>query len=90
MNEIAPKPTPPLNLRSAQKKYPHMAVPSPCIGVCKMDDKANWCVGCYRSLDEIASWSRLADDQKRALWTEVESRQHGRTLPVRAVSGGGV
>ena len=39
-------------------------VPSPCINVCKMDERSGLCLGCLRTLDEIAGWGR-ADDAAR-------------------------
>ena len=33
---------------------------SPCVSVCRMDASAELCVGCYRTLDEIAQWSTMA------------------------------
>jgi predicted Fe-S protein YdhL (DUF1289 family) len=49
-------------------------VPSPCISVCKMDQSTGLCRGCYRTLDEIAQWSRLDDSAKRGIWTHIEQR----------------
>ena len=40
-------------------------VSSPCTGVCRMDERSGWCVGCARTLAEIAAWSTLSDEQKR-------------------------
>jgi hypothetical protein len=42
-------------------------VQSPCIGVCSMDDSTGFCLGCYRSLDEIQQWWDLDNPQKRAV-----------------------
>ncbi|MDE2159011.1 MAG: DUF1289 domain-containing protein [Burkholderiales bacterium] len=42
-------------------------VASPCINVCRIDAATGWCVGCLRTIDEIASWSQLADAERRAL-----------------------
>lgn len=39
--------------------------PSPCINVCKMDDALGLCVGCYRTLKEIAGWPEYTIEQKR-------------------------
>jgi uncharacterized protein len=50
-------------------------VASPCISVCKMDDATGWCAGCLRTLDEIALWSVLDDDDKRAVWVELSHRR---------------
>ena len=50
-------------------------VPSPCTSVCRMDALTRWCEGCGRSLDEIAAWSVLDDDEKRAVWRELAQRR---------------
>ena len=41
---------------------------SPCIKVCQMDPQRGMCIGCYRTLDEIARWSVMTDaDRDRVL-----------------------
>ena len=50
-------------------------VPSPCVSVCRMDERSGWCEGCLRTLDEIALWSVLDDDDKRAVWVELSRRR---------------
>jgi uncharacterized protein len=49
-------------------------VPSPCISVCRMDAVSGLCEGCFRSLDEIAGWSMMQDEEKRAVWHELVQR----------------
>jgi predicted Fe-S protein YdhL (DUF1289 family) len=49
-------------------------VPSPCISVCRVDPATEWCEGCFRTLDEIAAWSRLHDEAKREVWRLIEQR----------------
>lgn len=51
------------------------AVPSPCIGVCRMHAASGWCEGCLRTLDEIAAWSRMADADKRAVLQRLPARR---------------
>jgi predicted Fe-S protein YdhL (DUF1289 family) len=41
------------------------AVPSPCIGICRMHEATGWCEGCLRTLGEIAGWGQLPDPAKR-------------------------
>lgn len=50
-------------------------VPSPCISICKIDPQHAICIACYRSLDEIAAWSRINDDTKRAVWKQIHLRK---------------
>ena len=52
-----------------------MSVASPCISVCRMDEASGWCEGCLRTLDEIAAWSLLDDEAKRAVWLELARRR---------------
>ncbi len=46
------------------KPMPNNAVASPCIKVCRVHEDV--CVGCGRSLWEIANWGRFTDEEKRA------------------------
>jgi predicted Fe-S protein YdhL (DUF1289 family) len=49
-------------------------VPSPCISVCRIDDASNLCVGCLRTLSEIATWSEMRDDERRDVWARLAER----------------
>ena len=51
------------------------AVPSPCISVCRIDPTTRLCEGCHRTIDEIAHWSLLDDDEKLAVWAELNRRR---------------
>lgn len=51
------------------------AVPSPCTNVCRMDAATGYCLGCRRTLDEIAAWASLDDAGKRAVWARLPLRQ---------------
>lgn len=55
---------------------PGTPVPSPCINVCRMDPRTGWCEGCRRTIDEIAAWSLLDDEEKREVWVDL-ARRHG-------------
>jgi predicted Fe-S protein YdhL (DUF1289 family) len=35
---------------------------SPCIHVCKLNNDV--CVGCYRTLEEIANWTNYSEEQR--------------------------
>ena len=51
-----------------------MSVASPCKNICQMHEPSGHCVGCGRTLDEIALWSVLDDDDKRAVWALLTER----------------
>jgi len=52
-----------------------MTVTSPCINICRMNGQTGLCEGCFRSLDEIASWSRHGDSEKRRILDAVAQRR---------------
>ncbi|WP_233861928.1 DUF1289 domain-containing protein [Paraburkholderia adhaesiva] len=47
---------------------------SPCINICRMNEASGLCEGCLRTIDEIAAWSTLDDDAKRAVWNAIDAR----------------
>jgi predicted Fe-S protein YdhL (DUF1289 family) len=55
MNAFAPSPSPPV---------------TPCIGVCKLDAQG-FCLGCRRTLDEIARWGAMSDAERLRCMREV-------------------
>lgn len=54
-------------------------LPSPCISVCAMEITTGLCRGCLRTLDEIAAWSTLDDEGKRAVWARIQVRATAQT-----------
>jgi len=49
---------------------------SPCIKTCQIDQQTGLCLGCFRSLDEIASWTRFSDDQRAEILADLPMRQN--------------
>lgn len=66
-----------LLLENARLLREDAAVPSPCISVCRIDADSGLCEGCFRTLDEIAGWGMLADEEKRAVWQVLARRASG-------------
>ncbi len=64
-----------INLRDAQARHHGAGVPSPCVSICELDERSGSCKGCYRTLQEIAAWSALADAEKLVVWAHIEARQ---------------
>ncbi len=65
---------------------PTAGVASPCISVCRMDDASGLCIGCLRTLDEIAAWGTLDDDARREVWVAIARRRD--ELEGRSDAGG--
>ena len=49
-------------------------VKSPCIDVCKIDYESGYCIGCNRTIEEIANWGSFNDSQKKKILTKVKSK----------------
>ena len=48
---------------------------SPCADVCAIDDDTGWCLGCGRSMQEIATWANMGDDARTKVLGEIEGRK---------------
>ena len=59
-------------------RKPYTAPVSPCVSVCQIDAEQQLCIGCLRTLDEIAGWSRYNDAQKREVLGKVAARRAAR------------
>jgi hypothetical protein len=68
-----------MKLPPSPTAYSH--VPSPCIGVCRMNDEAGWCEGCLRTREEITVWGKMADRDKLALWKRLTQRRKDLPTP---------
>jgi len=40
-----------------------------------MDPATGWCEGCLRTIDEIAAWGSLSEDERRRIWAELGDRR---------------
>jgi len=49
-------------------------VESPCVKVCVVHPTERLCVGCLRSIDEIARWSRMTPDERREVMSDLPDR----------------
>ncbi|MDO5630693.1 MAG: DUF1289 domain-containing protein [Paracoccus sp. (in: a-proteobacteria)] len=48
---------------------------SPCVNICVIHPQEGICVGCYRTLDEIATWGGMSADGRRAVLAELPARK---------------
>ena len=45
--------------RSMNQEMPE----SPCINLCRLDASKVFCLGCFRTIDEISLWSQASNDE---------------------------
>jgi predicted Fe-S protein YdhL (DUF1289 family) len=57
-------------LKSCMRTHPD----SPCTSICRIDPDSGWCLGCKRSLEEIADWPMLTAGEKRDVLEQLEDR----------------
>jgi predicted Fe-S protein YdhL (DUF1289 family) len=48
---------------------------TPCVSVCAIEPATGLCSGCGRSLEEIARWSRMTDEERRRIMNELSDRR---------------
>lgn len=59
---------------------PPRPVVTPCVKVCVVDGASELCLGCYRTLGEIAGWSAMDEAARAAVMAELPERR-GRIDP---------
>lgn len=54
---------------------------TPCIAVCLMDPKTSLCLGCGRTLPEIARWGRMESSERLSIMSMLRQRMLDAGLP---------
>jgi predicted Fe-S protein YdhL (DUF1289 family) len=57
-------------------------IASPCIRLCIVDGGSGLCLGCLRTLGEIAAWASLGDQRRAEIMAELPARR-GRVDPAK-------
>ena len=50
-------------------------IASPCNKVCLMNEATGLCRGCYSTLDEIARWGTMSDEERAAVVAALPARR---------------
>ena len=61
--------------KTIQKKV-DKTVESPCTNICKYDSKEEFCIGCYRTKQELQDWWIMTREQKLETLKKLKERQH--------------
>lgn len=54
---------------------PPKSITTPCVQVCIVDPESSLCLGCQRTLMEIAGWSRFSETEREALMAQLPGRR---------------
>ena len=49
-------------------------IESPCVNICTLDARSGLCLGCGRSIDEIARWSTMTAAERSRVMAELPTR----------------
>ena len=47
---------------------------SPCVARCGLNED-DYCMGCYRHIDEIVGWGSATEERKAQIWAKLEQRK---------------
>jgi predicted Fe-S protein YdhL (DUF1289 family) len=50
-------------------------VESPCVNICLLDTETGLCIGCFRTIEEIANWAAMSADERRSIMAQLPARQ---------------
>jgi uncharacterized protein len=51
------------------------SIRTPCVQVCFVDGETGFCLGCARTLGEIARWSQISDAERQAVMSGLDERK---------------
>ncbi len=63
-----------MNAPSTPPVWKRKEIDSPCIQVCVVHPTERICTGCYRTIDEIAQWSRMTAQARQEIMAELPAR----------------
>ncbi len=49
-------------------------IESPCVNICTLDARSGLCLGCGRTIDEIAQWSTMSAAERGRVMRELPGR----------------
>ncbi|ABE54653.1 protein of unknown function DUF1289 [Shewanella denitrificans OS217] len=47
---------------------------SPCVARCGLNED-DYCMGCYRHIDEIVTWSSATETEQQVIWDKLPERK---------------
>lgn len=63
-------------------------IESPCVKICTLDARSGLCLGCGRTIDEIARWTVMSAAERGRVTSQLPARLAG-TTPAHAITATG-
>ena len=76
-----------LETMTTEAATPPRPITTPCVKVCAVDGASGYCLGCRRTLPEIAGWARLSDEERAAIMAALPHRPDP-LIALTAAAGG--
>jgi predicted Fe-S protein YdhL (DUF1289 family) len=61
-------------------------IASPCIGICRIDERSGLCLGCARTGDEIAMWGEMPQNGRQSVLVELPERRKNLGLNIHRLN----
>ena len=61
------------HVRAMDETRPPIA--TPCVKICLIDGESGLCLGCQRTLPEVASWGRFSDSERAEIMAKLSDRR---------------
>ena len=74
-------------MTTAPPARPPRPITTPCVKVCAVDGASGYCLGCRRTLAEIAGWARFSDEERAAITAALPDRPDPMIALMAATSG---
>lgn len=63
-------------------------IESPCVKICTLDARLGLCLGCGRTIDEIARWTAMSPSERSRIMIELPARLAARKAAKAAATVG--
>ena len=50
-------------------------IASPGVNICQLNSETGYCIGCMRTIDEIADWLEMTNEEKQQVLNQLEERR---------------
>jgi uncharacterized protein len=65
---------PPIPTFEQDQQPGQLSLETPCVNICLLDNETGLCLGCGRTIAEIAGWAGMSDAERRAVMATLPER----------------